>query len=364
MAKYNAIVEVMRREIAEGRYTPKQRLPTEAQLVARFKVSRPTIARALRVLEDEGILDRRAGSGTYLKKGPPPESGKLGLIVPALGKTEIFDPICAEIFRQTNESSYTLLSSGSWHEEPTARARQAEALCHRFIREQVSGVYFAPLELLPEDETINRRITEALDEAHIPIVLLDRDTCKFPRRSKFDLVGIDNFAAGFDITQHLIDQGCRRIVFLARPYSAATVDLRIAGWREAMVRAGHACDPSQAFSGEADNDAFIRNLLQQSRAEAIICANDMTAAIAMQSLTRLNVKVPSDIRLVGFDDLKYASLLPVPLTTMHQPCREIGRTATQTMQTRILHPDMARREVLLNAVLMIRESCGAKRSQS
>jgi len=362
MAKFRPIAEAIRKEIEDGRYAPKERLPTESQLVARFKVSRPTVARALRVLEDEGLLDRRVGSGTYLKKAPQTGAGKLGLIVPALGKTEIFDPICAELFRHTHDNRFTLLSSGSRRDEPDARAQQAEELCHRFIREQVSGVFFAPIELIPEDEAINHRITEALDAAGIPIVLLDRDTCKFPRRSKFDLVGIDNFAAGFELTQHLVQLGCRRINFVAHPHSAATVDLRIAGWREAMVRAGLEHDASRVCSGFTSDDAFVRATLQRGRPEAIICANDMTAAVFMQTLTRIGIKVPADVRLVGFDDLKYASLLPIPLTTMHQPCQEIGHAAFQAMQTRIANPAMARREILLNAALVVRESCGAQMS--
>ena len=183
MAKFGAILEIIRREIADGKYDADHRLPTESQLVARFNVSRPTVARALLELQKEGIVERRAGSGTYLKGDARRNSGMLGLIVPALGKTEIFDPICTEIAQQAQADRYTVLWNGTWPEDPSERAKLAEELCHRYIREKVSGVFFAPVELLPTGENINQRISDALDEAGIPVVLLDRDMYKFPRRS-------------------------------------------------------------------------------------------------------------------------------------------------------------------------------------
>lgn len=359
MAKFDVILEALRKEIADGVYDSDRRLPTEAQLVARFGVSRPTVARAMRELQNDGVVERRAGSGTYLKSGAARDAGLLALIVPALGNTEIFDPICAEIARQAHVMHYALLWSGSWPDDPEARALQAEDLCHRYIREHVSGVFYAPVELLPQDETVNQRIVRALDDAGIPVVLLDRDMYKFPRRSRYDLVGIDNFAAGFDMASHLIKLGCRHICFVELPHSAATVDLRIAGWREAMVRAGLPCGPDRVFAGDVAKPEFVRRILQADRVEAIICANDMTAATLLQTLGTLGRRVPEDVRLAGFDDLRYASLLAVPLTTMHQPCPAIGQAAMEAMRERIRNPSGARREILLDATLVVRKSCGA-----
>ncbi len=359
MPKYNGILEAIRKEISDGKYDIDRRLPTEAQLVTRFGVSRPTVARALRELQDEGVVERRAGSGTFLKSGAVRDAGLLGLIVPALGNTEIFDPICSEIARQAHLNRYALLWSGSWPENPAARAQQAEELCHRYIREQIDGAFFAPVELLPEDESVNERIVKALDKANIPVVLIDRDMYKFPRRSKYDLVGIDNFAAGFDVTQHLIKLGCREIAFVGLPYSAATVDLRIAGWREAMVRSGLPCGNDHVFAGDVQDDRFVKKLLDKG-CEAVVAANDMTAATLLQTLTRMGYGIPEDIRIVGFDDLRYASLLSVPLTTMHQPCQAIGQAAIEAMRERIQNPRMIRREILLEASLVVRNSCGSQ----
>ena len=68
--------------------------------------------------------------------------------------------------------------------------------------------------------------------------------------------------------------------------------------------------------------------------------------------------LPRDLRIVGIDDVEYAKLLPVPLTTIHQPCREIGQAAVAAMLDRIEQPEMLTRDILLDCSLMVRNSCG------
>ena len=80
----------------------------------------------------------------------------------------------------------------------------------------------------------------------------------------------------------------------------------------------------------------------------------------MQALLAADVRVPGDIRIVGVDDVAYASLLPVPLTTIHQPCRAIGEAALAVMLDRLNRPESLTRDVLLNCKLVIRKSCGAE----
>jgi len=69
--------------------------------------------------------------------------------------------------------------------------------------------------------------------------------------------------------------------------------------------------------------------------------------------------IPRDVRIVGIDDVNYASLLPVPLTTIRQPCREIGAAALEAMLDRLDRPNMPARDILLDCELIVRESCGA-----
>src|SRR6266480_2230462 len=204
----------------------------------------------------------------------------------------------------------------------------------------------------------NHRIVAAFDRARIPVVLLDRCLEPYPQRSKYDLVGIDNRRTGYLATEHLIKVGAKRVAFFARPNSAPTVDGRIAGYREALLSQAKKSTLDLVRMGDASDAKFIKSILKKDRPDAFVCANDLTAGILMHTLISLGQRIPEDIRIVGIDDVKYARLLPVPLTTLHQPCRDIGRIALAVMLDRITNPDLPPRDVLLSCELIVRKSCG------
>ena len=361
--KHREISRFLEAAIAGGKYTTGARLPSEAQLVKQFDVSRPTVGRALRDLEKDGLIERRAGSGTYVRVNSEQNKASriFGLLIPGLASTEIFQIICGEIASLARVRDFGVLWGGSINprEDTDASLEHAKELCKQFIERKISGVFFAPAELQSGQEEANRHLAESLREVGIPVVLLDRDLLVYPRRSDFDLVSLDNTSAGFLVGEHLIKLGCKRIYFASRAHSAPTVDARIAGVREALVR--HNIEPLANWvrNGEPDDIKFVRSLTAGQQADAIICANDFTAATLMRSMESIGVKVPRDIRVVGFDDVKYATLVSPSLTTIHQPCRDIAVVAFQTMLERLAEPSLPARKILLMPGLVIRESCGA-----
>jgi DNA-binding LacI/PurR family transcriptional regulator len=356
MAKYTEVFEALQRDILQGKYGEGRRLPSEAELVRRHKVSRPTAARALRELQQMGVIVRRAGSGSFLRPASASArntTGKrFGLLVPGLGNTEILDPICNEITRYAQSLQCEVLwGEANRSAETTA---DADALCAQYIARGVDAVFFAPIEKADAREACNARILAELSAAGIPLVLLDRDATEFPHRSDYDLVCLDNITAGMELTAHLLARGARRICFLSRPHFPSTTELRRMGCEEALRRAGLALVASAA--AEPDDHKSIKALLKDARPDAIVCANDQTAGVLMQTLNALGVRVPDKLRIAGFDDVRYATLLTVPLTTMHQPCRELGRAAVDTLLARLAHPELPPRQVLLHAPLMERAS--------
>jgi LacI family transcriptional regulator len=352
-------------QIANGKYGPGGRLPSEAQLCEKFSVSRPTVARALRELQEQGLIDRRVGSGTFVRVNRTAEAApayrQLGLLVPGLGKIEIFEVICGELAGLARVHDFGMLWGGNARPrvDVDMTIQEAEGLADLFVEKGVSGVFFAPFEHTPDRDPANRRIVERFRRAGIPVVLLDRDLGPFPHRTPYDLVGIDNFAGGYLLAEHLVKLGARRLSFVTRPLSAATVHARIAGARAALT--AHEMEPEEPFVriGDPGDLEFVRDVVARKRVEAVICTNDLTAAQLMQSLVRLKVNVPRSLRVVGFDDVRYATLLPVQLTTMQQPCREIAVAAFQAMRERIADPSLPARSILLSPRLIVRESCGA-----
>ncbi len=357
--KYQSIYEYVCSEIQSGRYLPGQRLPSELELSRRFSTSRPTVIRALRDLQHHGLLERRAGSGSYVLDRSRNRTDSLGLLVPGLGRPGIFQPICAEIARVSQASNYGLLWGDITEGDLDTCNKQAERVCRLYIDRKVAGVFFEPLELLPEKDEINERIAAALAGAGIPVVLLDRDLRAFPARSALDLVGVDNRLVGHTLADHLLGLGCRRIEFVGRAGYAPTVEERIRGFQESLRAHGIGLEGKCVHRGDPSDPAFVHQLMETGGVEAFICANDDDAVDLIISLAALGIRVPQDVRVVGVDDVhKYSRLLPVPLTTIHQPCREMGAVAVKTLLDRIAFPDQPPRDIRLGFKLMVRESCG------
>src|SRR5687768_4986451 len=198
--KHQQVYSALRRDIQSGRLAKGDRLPSEAELVRLFGTSRITVGRAVRDLQTAGLVERRAGSGTFVKA--PAASGGLsfGLLIPDLGETEIFEPICQGMMASPLAEEHALIW-GSLSGAGTSKAEHAWQLCRQYIDRGVSGVFFAPLELTSTRDDVNARIASALDAAGIPVVLLDRTVTAYPRRGHHDLVGIDNRRAGYVVTE-------------------------------------------------------------------------------------------------------------------------------------------------------------------
>jgi DNA-binding LacI/PurR family transcriptional regulator len=92
--------------------------------------------------------------------------------------------------------------------------------------------------------------------------------------------------------------------------------------------------------------------------DAIVCANDQTAIGAMRDLQAAGIRVPSDIAVVGFDDMRISALFTPPLTTVRQPMRELGERACALLLGRVGDPALPPRSERLRTQLIVRESCG------
>lgn len=367
IAKHQFISRQLTTEIIAGKYRQTGRLPSEAQFIKRFGVSRPTIGHALKELQNQGLIERRRGSGTYIRtdRDAPRVAAtsvpQLGMIVPSLRHTEIFESICGELasIARVNDFGFWWEGNASSAIEAKMTVEEAGALCSKFIEQKVAGVVFVPFEHQADREAANRRIIERLQQAGIPVVLLDRDIGAFPGRSSYDLIGVDNFAGGYMLAEHLIKLGARRLAYVMRPLTASTVDARIAGARIAMKAYGLEEPAPFVYSGDPTDIKFVRSFAQSHQLDAILCTSDHIAAQLLQSLMRLGIRVPKDLRIVGFDNVRFASLLTIPLTTMEQPCRDIAITTFNALRERIKNPTLPPRTLMLTPRIVVRETCGA-----
>lgn len=348
LPKHAVIFHKLHEAIQLGKYPQGSRLPSEIALARKFGVSRPTVGRALKELERMSLIERHIGAGSFVTKPPSLEKGSLGLIADGLESTEIAEPLAAEIAHAAQAHGWNVLRGTAIGQ------RGADDIAIEWKKRNVKGVFFAPLEHNPVRSAFNRAIAERLSHHGMSVVLLDRDLADFPERSAYDLVSIDDFFAGLELAAYLTNQGFLKIAFIALPDFPATTDLRLAGVRYQAERINGA---EVTFCiGDPTHPTFVRSVLEEHKPDAIICSNDSSAAKLLQSLNQIGENVPLDIRVAGFDDVRYAVLLTPSLTTMRQPCSELGVTAVDTMLSRLNNHHAPPRRVLLRAQLIIRDS--------
>ncbi len=355
--KHQLIYDHVHRGILGGDYAVGQRIPTEAELGSRFAASRVTVARALRDLEREGLLVRRRGAGTFVRQPENVSTRLIGLIT---GETPgVFSIVGDQISRAAQARGFAVVL-GKWPiAEINQIIRHTQELAEQYIARQIAGVIFEPMYVPADQMHFNEQIAATFTRAEIPLVLLDREIYDYPRRSQFDLVGIDNRHGGYVLTEHLLSLGRRRIHFLSQALVASTVTARLRGYQDALAQRGIECRPDWIHLGDAVEVDYVRQLMRNSQVEAFVCANDFEAAKLLHALTTLGVRVPYDVSIVGFNDDAYARLLTVALTTVRQPCQELGRAAVKMILERIEKPDAPPREIRLACELVVRESCGA-----
>lgn len=352
--KYAKILDMLKSGILSGHYSPEVPFPSERALIRRYGLSRNTIQHALRELIQQGFLESRRGSGNFVTRQGA--SRKIGLLVPGLAYSEFFPPIVSEISRLARQHEYSILF-GDFEpgDDPKRIAAEAKRFVKKLVREGVAGVIYQPLEYQAQSPAVNAEILGLLQAAEIPVVLVDYDILQPPERSPHDIVGINNHDAACQLANLLLSKGLRKIDFAMRPHSPASVLRRHEGVRMAVAQ--HPKASCQLFEAAPDDLPALRRHLRGHRPDAFICGNDATAAVLKKSLNALGVDVPRDCLLAGFDDLRLASLLTPPLTTVHQPCMEIGRAAFTALVSRITGASQdLPREIFLPAPIVERGS--------
>lgn len=357
--KYVKIYNEIRNRLLNGDYGDGDKLPTEVEYSALYDVSRPTVTKALNALEEEGLIVRKTGSGSYVRPRPAVRNPLLGLFIPGLGRGEIFESICNHIATGAERHGYSLLWSG-FDRSDKMHPLSSAAIARRYIDNGASGVFMQPLALWPEFDEVNRQVVGMFEEAGIPIVLIDSDYVRFPERSRLDLVCLDNFRAGYDAARHFLDAEASRIDFVLRPYSADSVGQRVRGYVAALFDSGIHPDPRWIHIGHPEDSGFVRELAKTSGARRVVCASDDTASALMEALEREGIAVPEELSIVGFDDVRYARHLKVPLTTISQPCDQIGSLAVDTMIWRLENPTLPARTLSVPGTLILRRSSGTR----
>ncbi len=262
-----------------------------------------------------------------------------------------FTSVVRGVERTLRTSGYSLLLANSdenenieWEHLQNLRA------------EAVAGIILAPTA------SDLKRYQKFLDTDRI-LVAIDR----VPGSLKVDRVTVNNQDGALLAVKHLVDQGHQKIGFIAGLPKISTAYERQAGFELAMKSYGLPIYPEWIQPGNFRRDTGFQgmmNILQmKDRPTAVISANNLMTLGALQAIYECNLKIPSDIAVVGFDDMAWASSLNPPLTVVAQPTLELGTLAAQLLLDRIKDENRPFRHIMLDTDLIVRASSGPHREE-
>ncbi|RYZ60652.1 MAG: LacI family transcriptional regulator [Chitinophagaceae bacterium] len=275
------------------------------------------------------------------------KTNTLGVIVPRLN-SHFMSSVIAGVEHVANKEGYTLIISQS-----SEVAEKEAANARTMFNNRVDGL----LVSLTYDTTDLSHF-ERFSKKNIPIIFFDRVT-EFGTATS---VVIDNQKAAFDITRHLIAQGCRRIVHITAASVQNVYAHRLQGYKQALEGAGIPFREDYVLTGnlglEDGRKAAEAILVMDPRPDGIFVANDNCAVGCMLTLKEAGVRIPEDMAVAGFNNDPVSQVIEPKLTTINYPGYEIGEAAARQLIHHLKsgHPVQTTNSVILRSELIVRAS--------
>lgn len=325
------------------------------EVAKRAKVSIATVSRVLnksdkvvpetRAIVEQALLDlgyrpSRVARRLRMNSG---HAHLVGLIIP-----DIQNPFYAEIARGVEDAAYA--------------SEYALILCNsdenldkeRFYLDVMRAESVDGIVLPPFDDT-DLAVAEMV-KTGIPVVCVDRSH----GRVKTDLVEVDNYQGAQEAVRHLIEKGHKSIALIEGRSQVSTSRERRRGYLDALAAHGIPLRKELMRAGDFKQESgrILANELLDLRkppTALFVCNNLMTVG-ALAALHQRGLRVPTDVAVVGFDDLPWAEALDPPPTVVRQPAYEVGRQAMELLLKRIMEPARPPVTVRLRPELVIRRS--------
>lgn len=265
------------------------------------------------------------------------------LIVP-----NICDPFFSEIIRgveiAASKAGYLVLIGDCAHQKP-----QEWTFLNLMLTRQIDGIVLLGAQL-PFDVSPD-------EQRNLPPMVM---AIEFAPEMSLPTVNIDNLTASFVAVNHLLQLGHKRVACLTGPEDVALCQYRLQGYVQALRRSGISVEPTYIVRGDFTFESGVAAMNQllalPQPPRALFCHSDIMAIGAISQAKRMGLRVPEDLSVVGFDDIELSRYCEPPLTTVKQPCFEIGREAVRLLLNELQGHGVHNGSTLLDAELVVRGS--------
>lgn len=278
-------------------------------------------------------------------------AGAIGILIPPDLQEFFVNPFFAEFMSGVSEVARregfdTVLS--------TSGRSENDVLDSMIRGRRVDGVLL--LRSRVEDPAIARVVKE-----HFPAILLGRPV----DNEDISYVNNDNVQAAYEAAMHLVKLGHTRIGFLGGAEDLVVTSDRLAGYQRALKEAGIIPDPnlmvSSFFLEQGGYLGMMRLLALSDRPTAILASDDVLAFGAMRAAAELGYRLPDDLAIVGFNDIRLAELANPSLTSVRVHMHELGEAAAGLLIEQIRTDTITSSRKIIDTTLIVRNSCGARR---
>ena len=328
-------------------YDIAQKLELSSATVSRALKNHPAINKNTRKKIQDAAKELGYRHNTFASNLRKQQTNTIGVIVHELNSNFITS-VLAGIEKVTTEAGYDLIiahSSESFEKE----AANALNLFHKRVDGLIASLAFD---------------TEGLDhykpftDRSIPVIFFDR----VEENSDSTKVIIDNYRCGYKATQHLIEQGCKRIVLVTANLKRNVYAQRYQGYKDALFDNDIPFNENylliKDLSEQCGIEAALEILKMTPRPDGAFITNDFSAAVCMQRLKELGIRIPEDIAVVGFNNDAIGKIVEPQLTTIDYPGMEIGESAAKNLINHLTEVSNIRhtQTIVIRSHLVIRAS--------
>jgi len=267
------------------------------------------------------VIDRMGYQPSILARGMRRQSDTLGVIISGLHHKGVATTLNG-VARASEERGYTLILK----EAASLDSEDVLPFIRSLMAHQVRGIICAA----PQVGTNWTGLQQNLPAKTPPLVFLKGNPLAAPIT-----ISIDNYAAGYKITRHMIEQGYTHIAHISGPSDWWEAQERLRGWRQALSEAGLPLPGSALVEGDwtpaSGSAGFARLCAAYPEMDAVFAANDQMALGAMQAAWQQGVNVPGELGVAGMDDISESAFFMPPLTTVRQNFHQLGDLAVRKL---------------------------------